>query len=110
MTLSRGEDLREQVEAEYEIHGTAARSMLDTICRTADELENLESAIDEHGPLIQGARGQMVANPALAAAAKHRELLSRLLERAFPGSFGETKGQRARRAAAARRGRTPGRG
>ena len=60
------------------------------------ELEALEDAVRDEGVLIDGARGQRVANPALAAIARHRTMLAKLLaELEHP----ETQSQKAVRAA-----------
>ena len=102
--MSRGDDLRSAIESEYEIQGVAATTMVDAIVRTAEELEAFEAVLDEDGPVVTGARGQKTANPAATLVAKHRALLSRLLQDAFPDSHESDveKKQRAARAANAK--------
>jgi hypothetical protein len=72
-------------------------ALLDAICSTSDELEQLEAALADHGPLLDGARGQKVLNPALTGITRHRALLSRLLADAFPEEGVEQKRRRAAR-------------
>jgi hypothetical protein len=98
---SRGARLRKEIDAEYDIQGVAAETLVDAICDTADELEAFEQALASEGPLITGARGQKVANPAVAGIVRHRALLARLLQQAFPQEH-ETTTERAKRAAKAR--------
>jgi hypothetical protein len=99
---TRGEQLRAAIEADYNIDGAPAQSLLEAIVATANELEQLEEAVADHGVLIDGARGNSVANPALAAIVKHRSLLARLIHEAFPDAASETTTEKQRRAARAR--------
>lgn len=48
-------------------------------CRCADELAELEKAIDKDGPTVTGSRGQLVINPALSEARQLRLAQLRLL-------------------------------
>ncbi len=97
-----GDELRAAITAAFEVDTVDGRALLDLMCRTADEVAQLEAAIDEHGPVIPGARGQLVRNPALDAVVKHRRLLADLIARGFPEAKGETKSQKAARAARTR--------
>ena len=99
--MSRGTDLRTRIRQEYDVIGVAAEALVDEICRTADELEILEDVVADRGPLIDGARGQPIRNPAFDAIARHRQLLARLIAQAFPAES-ESISERARRAARTR--------
>jgi hypothetical protein len=88
-------------KAGYEADDVVAEQRLAQISRTIDELALLEVAVDKAGVLIDGARGQQVANPALAAIARHRTLLDKLLTQAFEDDT-ETTSQKAARAARTR--------
>jgi hypothetical protein len=101
MYMTRGDQLRAAIEAEYDVEGVAAASLVEEVVRTADELDAMEQALTELGPIIDGARGQKVANPAAALVVRHRKLLADLLHAAFPGDQ-ETATELARRAARAR--------
>jgi hypothetical protein len=75
---------------------TAVEILTAAVTQTMTELEALEDAVRDEGVLIDGARGQRVANPALAAIARHRTMLAKLLaELEHP----ETQSQKAVRAA-----------
>jgi hypothetical protein len=104
---SRGERLREEIAKQYDVEGIAANALIDAIVATADELQQLEDNVAANGVQIDGARGQKVANPSLAALVKHRTLLARLLAEAFPGEL-ETASQAAARAARTRWARQKG--
>lgn len=91
-------NLRDRILADYDIEGIGAEVTVDAICRTVGELALLEAALDEHGPLIPGARGHLVQNPVLAAIARHRALLSRLVKEAFPNEHESVSEQAARAA------------
>jgi hypothetical protein len=103
-------DLRDRIAADYDIEGIAAETLVDSIVRTVEELALLEAALEEHGPLITGARGHLVANPALQAITRHRALLAKLVKEAFPGEHESVSAQASRAArirwAAVREGRT----
>jgi hypothetical protein len=99
--VTRGEQLRESIAKEFDVAGMVAESLVNEVCKTADELSIMEDALIEHGPLIQGGRNQLVANPAAALVVRHRKLLADLLREAFP-EHEETATQLARRAARAR--------
>lgn len=80
------------------------RYLLERACRCADELDQLEVAVDAEGPITTGSRGQSVVHPALAEARQLRLVQLRLLsaiEMADPqGQISATPAQaQARRAA-----------
>jgi hypothetical protein len=64
-----------------------------------DELEALETDVRDQGSTIKGARGQVIAHPALAAIARHRTMLAKLLAAL---ETPETQSQQATRAARTR--------
>ena len=68
--------------------------------RTREELAFLEAAVRVDGPTIKGARGNVVAHPALAAIARHRKTLADLVKALDPNA--ESTSDKARRAAKAR--------
>lgn len=78
------EEFRKAVEvAGYLPADPAAAQRMDSVCAVLREIEVLEDALSQ-GALLPGARGNLVANPALAAIARHRALLDRLLASLFP--------------------------
>lgn len=103
--MSRGTEFRAEVLADSEPEDPAAIQLLDAACATLDELELLEKDVRERGVMIDGARGQLVAHPGLAAIARHRALLAKLLDDLLPDGEPETASQQAARAARARWGR-----
>lgn len=52
---------------------------LERACRCADELRELEKAIDKDGITVEGSRGQTIAHPALSEARQLRLVQLRLL-------------------------------
>lgn len=83
--------------------------ILAAACRTADQIADLEAAIDK--TLVAGSRGQLVVHPAIPELRQQRQLLASLLgrldlpeDRSGIGSEwdGLTSSQRARKAARAR--------
>jgi hypothetical protein len=99
---TRGEQFRADVLAAYDLDDLAAEHLLDALVHTIDELALLEAAVRSEGVLLDGARGQKIANPALSAITKHRVLLAKLLAELFPAEDRETTSQKAARAARAR--------
>ena len=93
-----GDRFRAQVLADYEITGVGAETLITQIARTLEELELLEASVRDEGVLLAGARGQKVANPALAAASRHRQTLARLIVAAFPSEHESVSEQAARAA------------
>lgn len=91
-------DLRDRIAQDYNVEGIAAETLVDSIVRTVEELALLEAALEEHGPLITGARGHLVANPALQAITRHRALLAKLIREAFPEEHESVSEQAARAA------------
>lgn len=53
--------------------------LLERACRCADELAELEKAVDRDGPTVDGSRGQLTVHPALAEARQLRLVQLRLL-------------------------------
>ena len=53
--------------------------LLGRACRCADELAQLEAAVDRDGATVEGSRGQTVAHPALSEARQLRLVQLRLL-------------------------------
>lgn len=81
------------------------RYLLERACRCADELAELDAAIDRDGPISQGSRGQPRIHPALQEARALRLVQLRLLAaiKLDPPVEEHTPGVRqARRAAEAR--------
>ena len=77
-------------------HITTVEILTAAVEQTMAELEALEAAVEREGVTIPGARGNIVAHPALAAIARHRTMLAKLLaELEHP----ETQSQKAVRAA-----------
>jgi hypothetical protein len=74
------ESFRAKVDEQFHVDDGPPTSVLvlDQLCTLLDELEDLEAAISEHGSLVNGGNGQLVANPALAAARQHRLAIAKL--------------------------------
>jgi hypothetical protein len=63
---------------------------------TLEEIALLETAVRTEGVTVPGARGNVIAHPALAALATHRKVLAALVKQLDPRS--ESQSQKARRA------------
>jgi hypothetical protein len=63
---------------------------------TLEEIALLEEAVRREGVVVPGARGNVIAHPALAALATHRKMLAALVKQLDPRS--ESQSQKARRA------------
>jgi hypothetical protein len=68
------------VRAEFAL-GPDEVGALREACRTADELDDLRSALAGQPMTVAGSTGQQVAHPLLAELRRHREVLAKLLER-----------------------------
>ena len=84
--------------------------LLGEACRTSDELARIRAALVDAEPLVDGSKGQPVANPLLAEARAHRATLGRLLGALALPDEDEDKGltprsRQAQRAAQSRWGR-----
>jgi hypothetical protein len=99
---TKGEAFRADVLRDYDMDDLPASHLLDALCNTIDELVLLEQSVRKEGVLLKGARGQKISNPSLAALAKHRALLAKLIGDLFPAADAETMTQKAARAARAR--------
>jgi hypothetical protein len=64
--------------------------------RTLEEIAMLEAAVRTEGVTVPGARGNVVAHPALAALATHRKVLAAIVKQLDPRS--ESTSEKARRA------------
>jgi hypothetical protein len=53
--------------------------LLERACRCADELDDLEAAVDADGVVVKGSRGQASVHPALSEARQLRLVQLRLL-------------------------------
>lgn len=89
--------------------------LLERACRVLDTLAGLDTALDGADLILEGSRGQAIANPLLTERRLHEETLGRLLrqiglqdEDAEPGSAGFSDSHKARRAAMARWNRKTG--
>ena len=56
----------------------AETALLHKLCRTADELDALTTAMAGQSPLVEGSQGQPRANPLLAEIRQHRKLAETL--------------------------------
>ncbi|CAN5120231.1 hypothetical protein BH20ACT8_BH20ACT8_09710 [soil metagenome] len=103
MRKSRGDVLREEVLARYELSPAEAR-ILEEAAVTVDELGRLEHELADAPLVVPGSRGQMRANPLLAEVRAHRRVLDALLRSLSLPVEGETVGRprSPRHAAAAR--------
>jgi hypothetical protein len=91
--------------------------LLQRACRCADELDDLERAVDEDGVVVRGSRGQATAHPALSEARQLRLVQLRLLgsielpdDENEPRSAAAVRAQRAARSRWDRRQRLAPRG
>lgn len=55
------------------------RAILEAACRTADEIDTLQRALDGAAAVVVGSTGQPRANPLFEEIRRHRETLRRLL-------------------------------
>jgi len=63
---------------------------------TLEEIAMLEAAVRTEGVTVPGARGNVIAHPALAALATHRKVLAAIVKQLDPRS--ESTSEKARRA------------
>jgi hypothetical protein len=100
-----GVEVWRNVTRQFQLHA-GELVILGELCKTADEIAEMEDALDEFGPLIVGSRGQRVINPMYAQIAAHRSLLDRLMLSLALPTDGESVGSRrtpqAKQAATAR--------
>ncbi len=90
---ARGKALWRSVIGTY-VLDPAETALLHELCRTADELDVLTSAMAEASPVVAGSQGQPRANPLLAEIRQHRKLAETLaIALALPVD-GETIGTR----------------
>jgi hypothetical protein len=88
-----GVDVWRALTRDFEFHA-GELVVLEQVCRTTDELADMEEALNDTGPLIIGSRGQRVINPLYREISTHRSLLDRLvLSLALPLD-GEATGRR----------------
>ena len=104
-TQTRGEAFRARVEAEYEL-GPDELELLTEAGRMLNLLEALHEAVEEDGPLIRDAKGNLTTHPAAVEARQVRESLRKTLHAlGIPDEAGENVRTRSARAAADRRWR-----
>lgn len=53
--------------------------LLAELVTTVDEIDRLRRAVRKHGELVEGSKGQLVANPALAQITARRATVARLV-------------------------------
>lgn len=89
--------------------------VLDRTCRVLDFLVELDQELDGAPLIVEGSRGQAIANPLITERRLHQETLARLLrqlrledEDSSDGWSGLSTSQRARKAAMARWRKRPG--
>lgn len=97
--MKAGTKLKRAINKEFDVTGVA-EEQIDLICRQADELEAMEEQVVKDGLTIAGARGQVVAHPLLPQINRARLALHKMLG----DTFGETKRDKALRAAKSRWG------
>jgi hypothetical protein len=100
---SRGEAFRARVAADYDLKPDELE-LLTEAARMLDLLEALHDAVQEDGPLIRGAKGELVTHPAAVEARQVREALRKTLHAlGIPDAEGEHVRTRSARRAAERR-------
>lgn len=92
---TRGDDFLDAVREDMDA-GIARvdQFLLAQAARTLTEIEKLEQDVDENGVTITGARGQVIANPSLAALSKHRTLFAKLFDTLFGQNLGTSEAAR----------------
>jgi hypothetical protein len=88
-----GKRLWANATAEYEFSSIEAE-LLKQLCRTVDEIEQLEASLRDGGPMVKGSRGQQVLNPVYAQLCAHRKLADQLAVALALPTEGEVAGQR----------------
>lgn len=79
--------------------------LLEEACRLVDQIDVMQAALDEQGPVTKGSRGQLVASPLIREMRSNRLAVSRILRQlmaAAPVAEGDvrlTPSERGRRAA-----------
>jgi hypothetical protein len=91
-----------------DVLNTGPEILREQVEHTREEIVRLEADVREQGTTITGARGQIIAHPALAVLARLRKVLAELLDKLGELPT-ETQSQKASRAARTRwqRGRKP---
>ncbi len=92
MRKSRGDVLREEVLARYELSPAEAR-ILEEAAVTVDELGRLEHELADAPLVVPGSKNQMRPNPLLAEVRGHRRLLEALCRSLALPVEGETVGR-----------------
>jgi hypothetical protein len=100
-----GAALWRDVLAKYGLSAAELR-LLEAAARLVDEISELQVSLDEHGPIIKGSRGTLIAHPALRELRDHRALFARTVKQlALPAEDAQPESwttKRARDAANAR--------
>lgn len=76
---AKGSALWDSVVPAYELKSDEFR-VLESACRTLDEITRLERALATAPVMVVGSRGQEIANPLFGEVARHRALLARLVK------------------------------
>jgi hypothetical protein len=84
------------METETELDARA--TLMTQAANTLLEIELLETDVAERGVSIAGARGNWVSNPSLAALARHRLVLAKILQTLEAPESNSEKAKRAARA------------
>lgn len=74
----RGRAFWVAVQEDFEFDERESEILLES-CRTMDAIDALAAAVDEHGTMIEGSKGQPTLNPAIAELRQQQAALGRLL-------------------------------
>lgn len=110
----QGRKLWSEIADRYELRPDETRILTD-VCREADIIERLEAGLRDAPLVVEGARGQTVANPLVSELRQHRAALTTMLKALHLPDTDDTAARRsletsqlARRAARARWDRRTG--
>ncbi|ALO09995.1 hypothetical protein AQF52_4401 [Streptomyces venezuelae] len=68
--------------------------LLEAACRLVDQVDVMEAAVAEQGPVVKGSRGQPAASPLLREIRAHRLAITRILRQLMAAAPAEEGGER----------------
>jgi hypothetical protein len=68
--------------------------LLESACRLVDQIDMMQAALDEQGPVVKGSRGQAVASPLIREIRADRLAVTRILRQLLAAAPVEEEGRR----------------